>query len=265
MWRKYLVLTSKHFILSIQYRAELLTWVILNVVPALVLVWIWQGVYSQSSQIAGMSLGQVVQYYLLTVVVQAVIASHFETRSAENIRLGKIDHYLTKPLAYPFRIFFSHLGGKIYFLTVSLPALALVYMALANTFHFQAAFSIHQLISLLVLLGLGFMIEFFLAMIIVLLAFWLDQPEGLQHFKWIIITLFSGMMIPFPFMPDWLRQISMTLPLKYLYAIPISIFQGTYQLTWNDIYYESLVVLVLTILVSWMWKQAAYRYSSAGG
>jgi ABC-type uncharacterized transport system permease subunit len=39
-------------------------------------------------------------------------------------------------------------------------------------------------------------IQFLIALWIVLLGFWFEGSSGLEHFKWIVLSLFSGAMIP---------------------------------------------------------------------
>ena len=108
-------------------------------------------------------------------------------------------------------------------------------------------------------------IQFFIALWIVLLTFWMEGSSGLEHFKWIILTLFSGAMIPMEFMPDWLQKISNILPFKYVFAVPISVLQNKYSLTINDFMYIVTMLTFMTIFTNQLWNKAKLKYCSAGG
>ena len=54
-------------------------------------------------------------------------------------------------------------------------------------------------------------IEYLLSFIVVTMTFFVEEATGLAHFKWMILYLFSGAMVPFVFMPKWLMQISKAL------------------------------------------------------
>jgi len=71
--------------------------------------------------------------------------------------------------------------------------------------------------------------------------------------------------MPLVFMPDWLQKIVLWLPFKYLYAVPIGIIQNTYRWSTIDVFYLSLVFLVMTMVTNWLWRKAMYQYTSAGG
>jgi len=265
-WYKYWDLTKRSFIMNITYRSEVVLWFFLDLLPIVVLMFVWVSVYQGTEQISGYNLSQILQYYFLVMIVNAVTSHHFEQYRVKQIREGKIDFYLTRPLTYLSELAWSAFGGKIFYIMVSV-ALA-GFSALVLQAFFPISFPALNLVAGLQLLALligGYLIEYFIALSIVLLGFWFENAEGLEHFKWIGVTLFSGQLIPISFMPEWMRSITLALPLKFVSALPIGVAQGTVSIFAVDWLYMVSFILVLWLSTFLLWRSARFKYSSAGG
>ncbi len=236
-------------------------------IPTGVLVLVWISIYQDHSDIRGYTLSNILLYYLLVMIISGLTSSHFEQWRVEEIRLGKIDLFLTRPFSYLIDIFIVHFAGKVFFTIISLPAYFFVTWLILSTLNIPLTFSLNLMTS--IQLGLlfifTFLIEFLIALLIVILGFWFEGSEGLEHFKWISITLFSGSMIPLAMMPTWLQTVSGWLPFKYMYAVPISLLQAKAHLTLNDGVNMSLFVAILGAITYFIWQKAKYKYTSAGG
>jgi len=108
-------------------------------------------------------------------------------------------------------------------------------------------------------------IQFFIALWIVLITFWMEGSSGLEHFKWIVLTLFSGAMIPVEFMPNWLKTLTNILPFRYVFSVPINILQNKYTLKTFDYIYLLVLMILTTVFTKILWSRAKLQYSSAGG
>lgn len=254
------------FVQSLQYRAELLVWILLSVVNLVVLLLVWTGSLQPSSTVGGLTVGAIVQYYFIVTLIDTTSAAHFETWRAQEVVEGKVDTYLTKPISYPFQVLYQDLGGKLFWLALSLPLLAGTYLLMASYLPGSLP-QIHwpSLPVFILLLGFGYLVEFCLAMMTVLATFWFEGAEGLQHFKWVVLSLFSGMIIPLSLMPAWLQQLVNLLPFKYLYAVPIGVIQGSQTLSGNDLLVIIASGLSLLVATTTVWNWAQKHYASAGG
>src|SRR5690606_9292553 len=84
------------------------------------------------------------------------------------------------------------------------------------------------------LLLAALVINISISLCITLSTFWLENSFGLAHFKWIVVVIFSGSMLPPALLPSWLQTIIYALPLKYLYYVPIAVMQNQYIWAWRD-------------------------------
>lgn len=263
---KYLVLLEKAFIKSIEYRSEIFIWLILDIVPTLILLIIWSSIYQGQGVIADYNLSQILQYYMIGIIFRSFTASHFENWRVEQIRTGKIDYFLTRPLPYIMEIFLVFLGGKLFYMLVTSLVYSLLWI-IVNLF-LPLGFpelGILNLSFFFYLMVISFLAEFFMGLITVILGFWFEGSDGLEHFKWILVSVFSGWLIPISMSPDWLRKIILILPIKYLYAAPIGIIQNKYSMTLFDFFYSISFVLLLAVTSMSLWQKAKLRYASAGG
>lgn len=254
------------FVRTLQFRAEVVVYSFLDVLPYFVLFFVWKAIFNQVDTVNNFTLPEIINYYLLVIVIERLSATHFETWRSEEIRMGKIDYFLTRPFSYLSEIYSKELSSKIISILFSIPIVSLFFVANIYIYQIDQSYvTIPNLLLFLVLMILAHTIQFFIALWIVLLTFWMEGSSGLEHFKWITLTLFSGAMIPIQFMPDWLKSLTNLLPFKYVFAIPIQILQNTYSLSTTDYLYITSLLVGMFIFTKILWNRAKLKYCSSGG
>ena len=254
------------FVRTLQFRAEVIVYSILDVLPYFVLFFVWKAIFQQVDTVNDFTLSTIVNYYLLVIVIERLSATHFEGWRSEEIRMGKIDYFLTRPFSYISEIYSKELGSKIISILFSFPIISLFFIS--NVFIYnidQSYLTLANLLIFLVLMVVAHTIQFFIALWIVLITFWMEGSSGLEHFKWIVLTLFSGAMVPIEFMPNWLKTLTNILPFKYVFSVPISVLQNKYALQVHDFIYLTTLLFCMTIFTKIIWAKAQLKYSSAGG
>ncbi len=266
MLKKYYSIFRYIFVRSLQFRAEIIIYVFLDVIPFFVLIFLWNAVYANTTSIHSYTLPDIINYYILVILMQRLTASYFEGWRSEEIRMGKIDYYLTRPFSYIQEVVTKSMGDKLTTLAMSLPILTILYLVFINFFHLSViTIAPANIASFLIITIVAFFLQLVIALWIVLLTFWFEGSSGLEHFKWIVIALFSGQMIPFEFMPTWLKTGFNILPFKYINYVPIQVIQGKMTLQLNDYLSIFTVVIICVLITHLLWKKAIYKYSSAGG
>jgi ABC-2 type transport system permease protein len=266
MLNLYSEVIKRAYIKAIAYRSEVFLWIALDTLPMMVVLLVWVSMYNDGQSYVGYNLSAILQYYFLVAVINGMTSAHFESWRTQEIRDGKIDYFLIRPFAYPLEILLRDIGGKLFYLTFSLPFFAAVFLLISTLGHVSLpTLALVPSLTFVCLLLTTYTIEFLIARLIVYTGFWLHYTEGLEHFKWATITLFSGWMIPVVMMPHWLATIVTALPFKYMYSVPIGVIQGTRSLSVSDITYLGLFISGLLALNAWVWHHAQYRYSSSGG
>lgn len=251
---------------TLQYRGELLIWLLIEASPFLVMFAVWQKIFSQQTTVRGYNLIQMLQYYWFIFIISSITESHFEGTRCQEVRLGKIDFKMIRPFSYFSEIFWQDLSNKFIYFLLGLPIFLLICLSFGQIFNFNdlATVSSPQWLLFVFFIVVSYAINFMIAYWIVLGSFWMEGSQGLEHFKWILVNLFSG-MIPLAFLPIWMQKITNLLPFKFMYAVPIGIMQNTYMATRQDISYALSCLLIMIVISRYGWQRAIMKYSSAGG
>lgn len=254
-------------LVALEYRTETLLWIIIDFIPFIALAFVWQAIFASNPTISGYTLGMVLQHYLLVTVIQRISECHFEQFRSQEIRDGKIDFFLIRPYAYVQQILTSEISTKTLSAIWFLPAL-FAFSWFISTFETQAATVTANAMTILMFIGVvvaAYAIQFCLSLIIVFLTFWFEGSSGLEHFKWASVAVLGGGIMPYDLMPKWLQGIIAHLPFRYLYATPIRIMLGTYQMQQADWINLAVSVGALVVLTKMLWVQGRKKYASAGG
>lgn len=266
MWRKWSTLYLRYCMNALEYRSELFVWFILTVIPTVILILVWQSILGGQDPIKGYEFGNLIQYYMLVILINELTASHFENWWVRMIREGKIDLFFTRPFSLLQTILIGDIGRKSIYALLTLPVFAVTWLVMNQIWPIGSfALSLPVIGLFLLCLVFAFAVQFLLGLIIVMLGFWIEGAQGLEHFKWVVINLLSGFIIPVVFMPDWLRSVVEALPLKYMYAVPIGLLQGKNTLTLSELWYPLAFVIGLWLVSQLLWRFALKHYTSAGG
>src|SRR5512135_332940 len=113
---------------SLTYRFNFLARAVFGLIPLIAILYVWQTIYSgkgAGASVGPYSLAEMISYYLLTTVVDALTAvNEDDWQIAADIKDGNISQFLLKPidyLAYRLSLFFS---GRLTYLTVAAIPLA---------------------------------------------------------------------------------------------------------------------------------------------
>lgn len=266
MLNTYLILIQRVIIKALTYRARLALWFFLDIIPLGVLIIVWISVYANTQQIGSYTLDMIIQYYFLVMIVNGLTSNHFEQTRVKEIREGKIDYFMIRPLNYLAEITIGAAGFKLVYAGILLSISAALWFVFQFWLDLMLSWpSPTQLVLFLGLIVVGYVIDFMLGLLIVLMGFWFEHADGLEHFKWLAVSLFSGLLFPLEFMPAWLANIVNVLPFKYIMIVPIGILQGTQSLSSFDLLYLTGFFSLMILLLYTVWRKAIYRYASAGG
>ncbi len=269
MLKKYSALLRITITQNLINRAETLLWLILDIFPVLISIAIWSSIFQSHATIQGQTLPQLLTYFLMITFLSELVNTHFEENWIEEIRYGKIDFYFIKPLRFFSYVITRFLARQLFAFLLFLLPFSVTLGVIMKIYHLS--FAIPSFIQLVLLLGfllLGLCFNALLSFLIMLSAFWLEEANGITHFKWIIVQIFGGMIAPLTFYPKWLQTIAHYLPFQFVYAYPAMLFSTTHNPV--SFYARGLLILgifigVLALLNIFVWKKAVRKYTSAGG
>ena len=248
------------------YRWNFLLRVLVSFVPLLGSVFLWQAAFSGRQAFAGYTFESMVAYFITMILIDtATSPNEDDFQIAEDIRDGRINTLLLKPLGYRLYRFHLYASARIVHTVFALPPLAVAMIWLGS--YFNGLPWLENLpLALLALAGAA-LIQFFFCFTLAMLAFWILDIGSVTYIIYSVEFLLGGHIFPVDAFPTWLREICLALPFAYEYFFPAAILIGhlhgidlvrgfACQWAWIGFFY---------VLSGICWKRGLHRYTAVGG
>jgi ABC-2 type transport system permease protein len=215
--RSYFPIARATYMIGIVYRFGFLFTILGNIVYLGVAYYLWKSIYRHADVIRGLTFNETFLYVGLGSAIFILLKTYADWFIHYEIREGAIATYLTKPLDFQIYHLFANLGSLLMNLTaITIPTAIL----LAFIFKVKIAFG-PGLFFFPISLFLAFLISFSIDYAIGLMGFYSESVWGLSMTKEILITVFSGALIPLQFFPEAIQRVLYWLPFQAIYHTPI--------------------------------------------
>ncbi len=260
--RKYLALARAALLESIQEKAEIFIWVVLEAVPVFIMGSLW---LANQQHLVTINISQIITYYLIVMIISRLTEFYFDMNFSDMVRTGEFSKYLLKPIRFPFAFIPQALGekvvgGLILPLAMFIP---LVIIFKENLIFPKPSGLLLFLVSLILTLG----IRYSLSVLAGAGAFFWERSEALTHARWMLEMIAGGYLLPLSLYPSWARNIPEFLPFKYIYYVPVSIFTGIIELNaaLTSLLIGVIWLIAMILFSQWIWRKGIIRYSGVGG
>ena len=246
--KKYLPIIRGTYMIGLVYRFGFLFTILGNIVYLGVAYYLWKSIYRYADTIRGLTFDETFLYVGLGSAIFILLKTYADWIIHYEIREGMIAVYLTKPIDFQLYALAANFGSLLMGLTaVTLPTV----LILTFVFKVKVALGIGLLLFPLSLL-LAFLISFSIDYFVGIMAFYSESVWGLSITKEIIVTVFSGALIPLQFFPDSIQKILLWLPFQAIYHTPIM------MMTRAD---QGLDVFLPMLLTQLMWAAALFTFT----
>jgi ABC-2 type transport system permease protein len=244
-----------------EYRASLVIWMIVNVMP-LVMLAVWFSL-TECGPIAGYTQSDFVSYYLLLALVRQMTNVWVIWELDSDIRHGDLSIKLLHPLNPLHDYIETNLADKVFRIVVLIP-LALLAWWIFPTIHYEATPS--SLFLFLVALAAAWFLRFMSQYIIGLLAFWASDTMVLNDIWFALSEMLGGMIAPLALFPGPVAAVANFLPFRFMMSFPVEILSG--RLTPGGLAggWATLIawVVVTISLYRWVWRRGRRQFSAYG-
>lgn len=249
---------------AIAYRGELILWTIIDTIPLLGMIVIWLAVIPPGESLKNFSQQTIISYYVYGHLIRQATGSHFENHLIKEINSGQFSKYLLKPVKLKPYFYFGEIPWRLTGLLLSvLPVTLIVWVINPQVF---ASLTPTKLLILPLFIILSYTLETIYSLFITATGFVFENARSFMHLRWIIATLFSGMMIPFDLLPEWLARIANFLPLRYRFYTPVNFLMSHTNL--SQAFWQLVIgtawIIILSLLLNWFWGTCLKKYTSAG-
>ena len=261
-WLKaYPALLKAYYASSIEYRGQLLIWILSSVLP-LVMMLVWIQIANTQGPINGFSSIDFVEYYLLVTLFRRLTGAWIYWDVDADIRNGTLSPQLLKPIHPLHHSLTRVVASKPIQIAIVLPPIIIASWLVGAHYDLRPPTLI---LAFLATAG-ALLIEFFVQAIIGAFAFWISHGQALADVWFWTRSLLSGWIIPLAMFPASLQALLVILPFRYCLAFPIEIVLGGLTL--------DQIALGLAIQFAWVgmffmlfqlvWRRGLKSYGAVG-
>ncbi|HSH04866.1 MAG TPA: ABC-2 family transporter protein [Anaerolineae bacterium] len=266
-WRlvgaKYGAITGANFQNQLAYVGDTLSRAVVVWLFMFIFVQLWGWAYETrgTAEMAGLSFGATIWYFLWAEVME-MGKMRPDQRISEEVKDGSIAYTLVRPYNYLAYHFFYGLGDSLMrmgliFLFGS--PLVLYYVGLPP-------FNLVYLLPWLLIVAQALLLNFFFLSIIGLMAFIIEDTNSLHLIYQKLVFILGGLLIPVDFLPGVLQTIARNLPFSLTTYAPARLFVAFNWTDWVQLGGRQLIWLVVVGLVLWwQYRWAAERLAINGG
>ena len=251
-------LISVYYAYMLEYRAELIFWVLSGSFPLIFL-----GLWNQAAQSndLGFTPAEFARYYLRVFLVSQCTVVWVIWDFEKEVVQGKLSPLLLQPIDPVWRHFFGHVAERCTRLPLILLLVGLFCVLYPEAIWIPTPYACFWgLITLVMAFCLRFLIQYTFAM----LAFWVERATAIQQFWYLLYTFLSGMVAPLALFPDTVREIALWTPFPYLVYFPASILIGLPV----DLFRGLCIMLgwgaIALIVNRMLWRAGLKHYSGMG-
>jgi len=220
--KQYLYILKGAMQSNFAYRAATLINLSANLLYIIILYYLWQAIYADKEQLNGLTFEHTFLYLVIAATLFNIYRTFTDYHISFDVTSGDIVNYLLKPIDYQLYCMSRSLGricGN--FIMILIPTALLMYFVLGMTLPVDQNwfFSITSFV-------LAWLIIFMLDYIIGLVSFYTQSIWGIFQTRESLVVVFSGVLIPFAFFPQWLQDILEFSPFVAMYYTPITLLMG---------------------------------------
>lgn len=256
--RKAKTLIEVYYAYMLEYRAELILWVLSGSLPIILM-----GIWMQASQGGQFGLKPVdfARYFLAVFIVRQLstvwVIWDFEREVVE----GKLSFRLLQPIDPIWHHIASHVGERFARLPFSLALVGLFFLLYPESFWIPSlsTFLLFAVASLLSF-ALRFLIQYTFAMF----SFWLERASAIDQFWFLPYLFLSGIVAPLQLFPSAVREVVLWTPFPYLIHFPAALLIGLPVDAVRGFVGTLAWLLIFFFCNRWLWRRGLKHYSGMG-
>lgn len=248
------------------YRSRIILWVLANTVVLLVQLFLWIAIYNNSfsTTINGFSKTEILNYCIISKIIEAFTYVSFEAKVAKDLNNGNIVMTLIKPINYRAELFFRSVGSILGSIILFVPVYIFIWL-IVNKFKIYF-YGLQNLLFFISLFN-AFLLNYFICLICSSFLIRTIKSKGIYFLKLTITNFLSGALFPLAFLPLKIHQIINCLPFIQLRSIPIEIFMR--RIGEKEIGINFLIaffwIFIFYHLSSYLWNKQLKKLESFGG
>ena len=263
-WSAYLEFAKRAFEREGTYRFQVFSRIGSVALRVFLMSTLWTNLYRANGVQAGITLNAMITYMTISLLLDIVYGVNGAYVVREKIREGSIAIDFMRPISIPLYVFADTLGQTGFALIQCVPALILasLLVKVGGPVSTTAAFAFFLAV------GIGFVVNYFIDLIMATITFWTMEMFGVQIMVQFISSLMSGSLVPLYFFPQgWIQNALLASPFASLYNAPLSIWIGKYQgaQIWDALALQVFWAVAFGAFAMWLWSIGERKVVIQGG
>ncbi len=256
--RKISTLISVYYAYMLEYRAEIVLWMLSGVLPSnRMAVWITAS-YQHNY---GLSPVEFARYYLAVFLTHQMIAVWVIWEFEEDVLYGHLSHYLLQPMDPIWRYVSTHVAERFSRFPFLLLLILIFFLIYPDALWIP---SIGDVILFLLTANFAFVLRFLIQYSIAMLAFYVERVVAFEDLHFLVFLFLSGYVAPLELFPDTVREIVLWTPFPYMISFPVNLLLGKeVDLVRGLLIMGGWLVIILAVN-RLLWRMGLARYSAMG-
>jgi len=262
--KAYLAIIKCRFKGLMQYRAAALAGFGTQIFWGFIHVMILEAFYRQSSSPQPLTIQQAITFIWLGQALLHLLPWTFDKEVHRQIKTGNVSYELVRPLDL-YGLWFSRAMAMRVIPTlmrcVPLFLVAGLFLGLAAPVSFLAGLAFIASLFFSTLLASS------ITTLVIISLFWTISGEGIQRLTPHITMVLSGMVVPLPLFPDWMKPFLNLQPFRGIVDIPARLYTGVIPV--SEVFYylgfQFVWFLLLVALGRFLMHRATRRLVIQGG
>ncbi len=254
-YQKYLSFFRMRFLAGLQYRAAALAGIITQFVWGAMELLIYKAFYQANPEAFPMTFRALSSYIWLQQAMLALFMTWFlENDIFQTITEGGIAYELSRPTDLYTMWFFRSMATRLSKAVLRCFPILIFASFLPEPYGMRGPAGIIAGVGFVIATFLGFLLVVAFCMLIYIGTFYTFTPQGLRIVAVSAVELFTGSVIPIPFLPEGIRQIVELLPFASIQNVPLRIYSG--DIAGRDILIKIALQIFWLVILIWIGKRS---------
>ncbi|MEI3649646.1 MAG: ABC-2 family transporter protein [Dolichospermum lemmermannii FEM_B0920] len=256
--KKFLTLLSVYYTYMLEYRSELIFWVLAGSLPIIMM-----GIWVQAADSGKFAFKSVdfARYFFAVFLTKQITTVWVIYDFEKEVLEGKLSPKLLQPLDPVWHHVANHTGERFARMPFVLVLSMLFFILYPQAFWWP---NITNLLLFVLAAIMAFALRFIIQHTFAMFAFWTEKAAALENLWLLFFVFLSGLIAPLDVFPENVRNIVMWTPFPYMINFPASILVGLpVDLTRGFLSIAGWFLIFLGIN-RFLWRRGLKQYSGMG-
>ena len=266
--KSYISYFKLKFITGLQYRAAALAGMSTQFFFGFVFASVYIAFYESGGTDLPMELNDLISYVWLGQVLYALVNLWYKDKEIlMMIKSGNIAYELCRPQDLYWMWFSKIIGERLSNVTLRFLPVLLVAIILPSPYNLDLTITLPLLLLFIIAITLSTILMTSLVLLYHVICLFTLDDKGIVNIFMVVSDILSGLILPIPFFPEFLQNISNILPFRYISDFPFRLYVGNISIYDGiiGIFIQIIWIVILVLIGRFITKKALKQAIIQGG